>query len=75
MTVFLTLKEFQSFTPTRPTYAVFGCPARHSMSPELHLSFAKKSNKSIDYLRIEVSEEEFSSAMELAKEKKLPFFL
>lgn len=71
--MFLTLQEFQSFTPKRPTYAIFGFPARHSLSPELHHAFTRKLNVSIDYLRIEIGPDEFPDAMKFAREKLCGF--
>jgi len=71
--LFLTLKDFASFVPKRPTYAVFGAPVRHSLSPELQLAFAKMKGLKIDYLRIEITETEFPEAMELARKKLCGF--
>ncbi len=71
--MFLTLQDFASYTPKHPTFAVFGFPVRHSLSPQLQLAFAAKKGIEIDYLRIEITEDEFPSAMELAREKLCGF--
>ena len=32
----LSFEEFQTFEPQRETYALFGYPLGHTMSPDLH---------------------------------------
>ena len=32
----LSMEEFRAFQPKKPTYALFGWPLGHTMSPELH---------------------------------------
>lgn len=71
--MYLSIEDFASFIPKRPTYAVLGMPVRHSLSPDLQLAFAKIKGLEIDYLRIEISEDEFPQAMSLAREKLCGF--
>ena len=65
----LTLENFKNFKPTRPTYALFGWPLGHTMSPELHSQLFNAANMEADYLAIAVKPEELEEAMNLAKEK------
>lgn len=71
--MFLTLEEFKNFNPTKPTYAVFGSPIRHSLSPTLQTKLAAKRGVEIDYLKVEVSKETLPLAVSLAKEKLCGF--
>ena len=65
----LTLKDFKKFKPLRPTYALFGWPLDHTMSPELHAQLFNAANMEADYLAIAVKPEELEAAINLAKEK------
>ncbi|MBE6915477.1 MAG: shikimate dehydrogenase [Ruminococcaceae bacterium] len=71
--MFLSLEEFRNFTPTKPTYAVFGSPILHSLSPTLQTLLAEKRGTEIDYLKIEVTKETLPLAISLAKEKLCGF--
>ncbi len=70
-----TLKTFENFIPERDTYAVFGNPIRHSLSPQLHKSLGKFSNNNFDYIAVEIAEDEFPAALDIAKEKLCGFNL
>lgn len=70
-----TLDSFADFTPKRDTYAVFGNPIKHSLSPQLHTHLCEIAKNNFDYIAIEVTEEEFPKALEYAKEKLCGFNL
>ena len=65
----LTLDDFKKFEPVRPTYALFGWPLGHTMSPELHTQLFNAANMDADYLAIAVKPEELETAMTIAKQK------
>ncbi len=65
----LTLDDFKKFEPVRPTYALFGWPLGHTMSPELHTQLFNAVNMDADYLAIAVKPEELETAMTIAKQK------
>ncbi|MBA3581391.1 MAG: shikimate dehydrogenase [Gammaproteobacteria bacterium] len=44
-------------------YAVMGFPIEHSRSPEIHLNFAAQMQQALEYTRIEVQPEDFSTAL------------
>ena len=69
------LKSFEKFIPNKKTYAVFGNPISHSLSPALHTQLATESGMDFDYIAIETSNEDFPYALELAKEKLCGFNL
>lgn len=69
------LKQFEAFIPERETLAIFGNPVKHSMSPTLHMEFGRETGIDFDYIAIQVTEEEFPHAMELAREKLRGFNL
>jgi len=45
-------------------YAVFGHPVAHSLSPRIHSMFARQTGKAMSYEAIDVSSEDFASALE-----------
>lgn len=65
----LTLEQLKSFKPTKPTYALFGWPLGHTMSPELHAQLFKSVNMDAEYLAVAVAPEELEEAMNVAKQK------
>ncbi len=69
------LEDFEQFTPQRQTLAVFGNPVAHSLSPALHQEFGRESGVDFDYIALEVTEEEFPRALELARQKLCGFNL
>lgn len=71
--MFLSLEEFSSYQPTKPTFAVFGSPIQHSLSPYLQTELAKKINLDITYLKVEVSKETLPTAVRIAREKLIGF--
>ncbi len=46
------------------SYAVFGHPVAHSLSPRIHADFAKQTGIALDYIAIDVAMDEFHSALE-----------
>lgn len=70
-----TLDSFSNFIPKRDTYAVFGNPIKHSLSPQLHAHLREFAGKDFDYIAIEVTEEDFPEALEIAKSKLCGFNL
>jgi shikimate dehydrogenase len=46
-----------------PRYAVFGHPVAHSLSPRIHQAFARAAGIDIDYARIDVDPDGFSTAL------------
>lgn len=65
----LSLQEFLDFTPTKPTYALFGHPIAHSLSPELHSALFDATATEADYVAIDVPPEQLPQAFALAKQK------
>ena len=65
----LTFEEFRTFTPERETYALFGYPLGHTMSPDLHAALFKAAGREADYIGVAVPAEQLPEAMELAREK------
>ena len=41
----LTMDEFRAYQPSRTTFALFGHPIAHTMSPELHASLFRISGQ------------------------------
>lgn len=64
-----TLEEFRKFTPRKETFALFGYPLGHTMSPELHADLFACSARDADYIAVSVKPERFAEAFALAKEK------
>ena len=53
----------------RPTYALFGWPLGHTMSPELHAQLFEASGQDADYIGVAVPPEDLPEAFELAKRR------
>ena len=65
----LSMEEFRAFEPEKPTYALFGWPLGHTMSPELHAQLFEASAQDADYIGVAVPPENLPEAFELAKRK------
>lgn len=65
----LSFEEFQQFKPAKPTYALFGWPLGHTMSPELHAALFETDATDADYIGVAVPPEHLKEAFSLAKEK------
>lgn len=65
----LTMDEFRAYQPTRTTFALFGHPIAHTMSPELHASLFRISGQDCDYFAVDVPPEQLGEAMQIAREK------
>ncbi len=65
----LTMEEFRRFQPEKPTFALFGHPIAHTMSPELHAKLFAESRKDCTYFAVDVPPEELGEAMEIARSK------
>ena len=65
----LTFEEFERFTPTRPTYALFGWPLGHTMSPDLHALLFDAAQTDADYIAVAVPSETLEQALRLARQK------
>jgi shikimate dehydrogenase len=63
------MDEFRAYQPKRMTFALFGHPIAHTMSPELHASLFAISNRECDYFAVDVPPEQLGEAMEIAKKK------
>ncbi len=60
---------FRAFQPKRKTYALFGHPLGHSMSPALHQSLFEASGHDADYIAVDVPPERLAEALTLARKK------
>ena len=65
----LSMEEFRAFQPKKTTYALFGWPLGHTMSPELHAQLFEASGQDADYIGVAVPPEDLPEAFELAKRK------
>ena len=63
------MDEFRAFEPKKTTYALFGWPLGHTMSPELHAQLFEASGQDADYIGVAVPPEDLPEAFELAKRK------
>ena len=50
----LSMEQFRAFQPEKPTYALFGWPLGHTMSPELHAHLFAASGQDADYIGVAV---------------------
>lgn len=65
----LTMEEFRKFQPEKPTFALFGHPIAHTMSPELHEKLFAASQKDCAYFAVDVPPEDLAEAMQIAQQK------
>ena len=65
----LSFEEFQTFEPQRETYALFGYPLGHTMSPDLHAALFAATGRDADYIAVTVPPEKLSDALTLARQK------
>lgn len=63
----LTMEQFRAFVPSKPTFALFGHPIAHTMSPELHAGLFKLSGADAEYFAVDVPPEELAEAMDIAR--------
>lgn len=64
----LTMDEFRKYVPKKPTFALFGHPIAHTMSPELHSKLFRASGKDCEYLAVDVPPEDLEEAMRIASQ-------
>ncbi len=67
----LTMDEFRAYEPKKTTFALFGHPIAHTMSPELHAALFKASHRDCEYFAVDVPPEQLGEAMQIAKKKCL----
>lgn len=65
----LSMDEFRRFSPKKPTYALFGWPLGHTMSPALHALLFEFSGQDAEYIAVAVPPSDLKEAFSLAKEK------
>ena len=65
----LTFEQFKTFEPKRETFALFGFPLGHTMSPELHAQLFEATGRKADYIGVSVPPEHLSEAFLIAREK------
>lgn len=65
----LSFEEFEAFQPTRETYALFGYPLGHTMSPALHHALFAAASRDADYIAVTVPPERLADALALARQK------
>lgn len=65
----LSFEEFRTFEPQRETYALFGYPLGHTMSPDLHAALFTATGRDADYIAVTVPPEKLSDALTLARQK------
>ena len=65
----LTMEEFRAFRPTRDTFAIFGWPVAHTMSPTLHGMLFELLEKKADYIAVAVPADSLAEALRLGAEK------
>lgn len=65
----LSFEAFQNFQPARETYALFGYPLSHTMSPILHHALFTAVNRQADYIAVSVPPDKLAEAFQLAREK------
>ena len=62
----LSMDEFRAFEPKKTTYALFGWPLGHTMSPELHAQLFEASGQDADYIGVAVPPEDLPEAFKLS---------
>ena len=67
--MYLTFEEFQTYRPQKTAFALFGYPAGHSVSPQLHESLFHTDGFEGEFLAVAVPSERLGEAMELARKK------
>lgn len=65
----LTFEEFKTFEPKRETFALFGFPLGHTMSPELHAQLFEVTGRDADYIGVSVPPENLAEAVMIARTK------
>ncbi len=65
----LSFEEFQNFQPQRETYALFGYPLGHTMSPDLHTALFAATGREADYIAVTVPPEKLADAIAIARQK------
>ncbi len=65
----LSMEEFRAFQPKKTTYALFGWPLGHTVSPELHAQLFEASGQDAEYIGVAVPPDDLAEAFDLAKEK------
>lgn len=65
----LTMEEFRVFEPKRETFAIFGWPVAHTMSPVLHGMLFELLGKEADYIAVAVPADDLPEALRLAAKK------
>lgn len=65
----LSMEEFRAFKPSKPTYALFGWPLGHTMSPALHQQLFSASGQDAEYIAVAVPPDDLSEAFTLARRK------
>lgn len=65
----LTFEQFKDFKPERETFALFGYPLGHTMSPELHAQLFEATGREADYIGVAVPPENLPEAISIAREK------
>ena len=65
----LTFEQFKTFEPKRETFALFGFPLGHTMSPELHAQLFEVTGREADYIGVSVPPENLAEAILIAREK------
>ena len=65
----LTFEQFKNFEPKRETFALFGFPLGHTMSPELHAQLFELTGRDADYIGVSVPPENLPEAIAIARNK------
>lgn len=65
----LTFEQFKDFEPKRETFALFGYPLGHTMSPDLHAQLFELTGRQADYIGVAVPPESLPEAISLARQK------
>ena len=58
----LSMEEFRAFQPKKTTYALFGWPLGHTMSPELHAQLFEASGQDAEYIGVAVPPDDLAEA-------------